>query len=85
MNAHPELGVFVEGFNSLARLLATDGTPEQRWKIFGNVAIEVAGYVAKGMQKQAAIDWLQSHAESHGYTTTQGQEAVQEAISRALA
>jgi AAA domain len=79
-----QLGVFAEGFVSLARVLSTEGAPEARWKIFGNVAREVAGYVSRGLPKSDAVDWLWERAEGQGFVADQGPEAVQEVIATAF-
>lgn len=62
-----ELGEFASGFASWRRLLASAPTPEVRWKIFGNAVVEVATYVARGLDRTVAADALQEIAEAQGF------------------
>jgi hypothetical protein len=75
-----ELGRFSEGFAMWRQILGAVA-PDDRLKIFANAASEVAGYVAKGLDKVAAADELTDMAIGCGLDDT---DAVQATIVEAF-
>jgi hypothetical protein len=77
-----DLGAFREGFAVWRRAL--DVAPgADRAGIFSNAANEVAGYVAKGLNRTVAADELAEIAEAYGLDTDASQAAIGEAFARA--
>ena len=80
------LGIYAEGFASWQKVLAgTVGIdPEARREIFGNAAVDVAGYVANGLAKVLAADGLWEIAQAHGLVAAFGADAIQADIAEAF-
>ena len=80
------LGIYAEGFASWQKVLAgTVGIdPEARREIFGNAAVDVAGYVARGLAKALAADGLWEIAQAHGLVAAFGADAIQADIAEAF-
>jgi AAA domain-containing protein len=76
-----ELGPFAQGFASWRRILGTV-PQEAQLKIFGNAVEEVAGFVARGLDRAAAADELADMATSIGFDDP---DAVQTIIAHAFA
>ena len=58
--------------------------PEARREIFGNAAVDVAGYVANGLAKVLAADGLWEIAQAHGLVAAFGADAIQADIAEAF-
>jgi len=79
-----ELGQFAPGIASCRKLVATPGmSDDARWKVFANISHEIAGYVARGLDRGTAADVLHDIAEAQGWTTDE--DEVQSVISDAFA
>lgn len=78
---HELLGPFQPGFVSLRKMLSAS---EEPWAVFQNGAREVAGYVARGLDKSAAVDALHGIATAFGLIAQYGDDAVTAAIADAL-
>ena len=75
-----DLGQFSDGFATWRHILSTVPA-DDRPKIFGNAADEVAGYVAKGLDRVVAADQLADMAMVYGLYDT---DAVQATIAVAF-
>ena len=51
-----DLGKFAEGFASWRKMIATVPEADAKATVFANCAEDAAGYVAKGLDKAAAVD-----------------------------
>jgi AAA domain len=62
------LGQFTEGVASWRRMLAAVSSEnvEVRWRVFGNAAHEIAGYVPKGLEHATAVDEVHDIAIGSG-------------------
>jgi hypothetical protein len=62
------LGQFTEGVASWRRMLAAVSSEnvEVRWRVFGNAAHEIAGYVPKGLEHTTAVDEVHDIAIGSG-------------------
>jgi len=79
-----ELGQFAPGIASCRKLVATPGmSDDARWKVFANISHEIAGYVARGLDRITAVDVLHDIAEAQGWTTDE--DEVQGVIADAFA
>jgi AAA domain len=75
------LGQFAAGVASWRRLMASMPDDDGRWKIFGNAAHEIAGYVSKGLDRVEAADQLHAMATAHGLADI---DTVQQIITDAF-
>lgn len=78
------LGAFADGFASWRRVLAGGGTAATRMVLFVNCASEVAGYVARGLDRAEAADALTELAQAHGLVAHAGADGVQGIIAEAF-
>jgi hypothetical protein len=69
------LGAFYEGFASWRRMLRR-APPESQPIIFSNAVAEVAGYVAKGLDRIVAIDEIADLAVSVGWADVDRAQAI---------
>lgn len=76
-----ERGQFTRGFATWKSILAPVQDVERRMAIFESMALEVAGYVAKGLDKGTAIDELYSTAQANGLVGHFGEDGVQARIA----
>ena len=76
------LGKYSEGFASWRKVLATV-PPEARAAVFANAANDVAGYVAKGLDRVIAADELVDMATAHGlHDADEVQQIITEAFEK---
>jgi hypothetical protein len=78
------LGRFADGLASWKSVLAPVRDVDRRMTIFENMAHEVAGYVAKGLDKNLAVDELYTAAGAYGLIGHFGEDEVQFRISEAF-
>jgi AAA domain len=76
------LGPFADGFASWRRILGAVQEPEQQRQVFENAILEVASYVARGLDRSAAADELADMAASIGFDDV---DEVQAQIGAAFA
>lgn len=75
------LGQFTRGFASWKSILAPVEDVERRMAIFENMALDVAGYVAKGLEKSIVVDELHTIAQAYGLIGHFGEDDVQARIA----
>jgi hypothetical protein len=75
---------FSEGFASWRMVLASlsDDDIETRAKVFDNAVKDIAGYVAKGLDRAHAVDELHAMAQAYGMIGHYGEDDVQARIAR---
>jgi RecA-family ATPase len=78
---------FSEGFASWRMVLASlpDDDIDTRSKIFDNACKDVAGYVAKGLDRAHAVDELRAIALAYGLIQHFGEDNIQARIAEAFA
>jgi hypothetical protein len=74
---------FAEGFASWRRILANATEHDLRLDIFGNAAIDVAGFVNRGLDRIEAVDELQAIAEEIELDADEAQAAIAHAFENA--
>jgi KaiC/GvpD/RAD55 family RecA-like ATPase len=66
------------------RLIATGPTVDARTRLFGSIAHDVAGYVARGFDKKTAVDELHDIAVVNGLVAARGEDEIQDTIAEAF-
>ena len=82
--ANETLGEFAEKFDSWRRIMSTVPTIDAKLTVFTNLANDAATYIARGLDKTAAVDELHNIATATGLVGSQGMDAVQTTIADAL-
>jgi hypothetical protein len=77
-------GIFSEAFASWRRVLASGADLEARLILFEHAALDVAGYIGKGLPRPDAADSLQQIAQAFGLIEAKGPDEIQGIISRAF-
>jgi hypothetical protein len=76
------LGPYADGFALWRRILGAEQDAVAQREVFGNAILEVAGFVARGLDRAAAADELTDMATSIGFDDA---DAVQAEIAAAFA
>jgi hypothetical protein len=79
-----DLGQYAGGFADWRRMIATVPSVDAKATVFGNCAYDAAGYVARGLNKGAAVDELYDIAVTNGLIAARGEDMIQVAISDAF-
>jgi hypothetical protein len=71
--------------NAWRKALGAIETAEARIEAFENAADDISSYLARGLEKPVAADWLHDLATAHGLFETYNQDDVQAIIADAIA